>query len=149
MDYVGFRHSLFLALLALPSWGAAVSLRYEAPPDLRCPDETALRQLVAARLGSDPFLPEAASVVTVKVQAGAPVQAEVALESPGAPTRRKTLSGGDCTELMQSVAVTVALVVDPVIKRAEPVAVPEPVIIAPAPPPPAPVAPPAEAPAFH
>lgn len=146
MASVGFRHTLFLGLAALPAWGAPVSLRYEAPAALRCPDERALRQLVAARLGSDPFLPDGASVVTVKVLEGTPVQAEVALESPGAPTRRKLLSGADCTELMQSVAVTVALVVDPVLKRAEPPPeptvepkpAPEPVVIekkAPAPPP--------------
>jgi hypothetical protein len=108
---------VFLTLIAFPAWGASVALKYEAPP--QCPDEPALRQLVAARLGVDPFLPEAPSVVTVKVASGAPLQAEVALESPNAPVRRKTLTGKDCTELMQSVAVTVALVVDPVLKRVE------------------------------
>src|SRR4051794_31671548 len=118
---------VLLSLVALPAWGASVALRYEAPAN--CPDEAALRQLVAARLGVDPFLPEAPSIVSVKVLSGALLQAEVALESPNAPTRRKTLTGKDCTELMQSVAVTVALVVDPVLKRAEPE--PEP-----APPPP-------------
>jgi hypothetical protein len=138
---VGFRQTVALVLVSLPSWGAGVALRYEAPAELRCPDESALRQLVAARLGVDPFLPEAASLVTVKVSSGGPVQAEVALESPGAPIRRKTLSGADCTELMQSVAVTVALVVDPVLKRVEPppekeqekVPEPAPVVVAPPP----------------
>lgn len=147
---MGLRHTLLLALAAFPSWGAAVSLRYEAPVELHCPDENALRQLVAARLGSDPFLPDASAVVTVKVHAGAPVQAEVSLENPGAPTRRKLLTGADCTELMQSVAVTVALVVDPVLKRAEPVPAPPPPVVeiekpAPVvmpPPPSEPVAPP-------
>jgi hypothetical protein len=114
---------VFLTLLAFPAWGASVALRYEAPAG--CPDEPSLRQLVAARLGVDPFLPEAPSVVIVKVSPGATLQAEVALESPNAPTRRKTLTGRDCTELMQSVAVTVALVVDPVLKRVEPEVVEE------------------------
>ncbi len=117
---VGFRQTVVLILVSLPAWGAAVALRYEAPAELRCPDENALRQLVAARLGADPFLPQAPSLVTVKVLAGTPVQAEVTLESPGTPLRRKTLSGVDCTELMHAVAVTVALVVDPVLKRADP-----------------------------
>jgi hypothetical protein len=134
MARVGFRQTVFLALFALPAWSASVALRYEAPAG--CPDEPALRQLVAARLGVDPFLPEAPSIVTVKVLSGELLQAEVALESPGAPIRRKTLTGKDCTELVQSVAVTVALVVDPVLKRAEP----EPVVVEekkpePAPPP--------------
>jgi hypothetical protein len=138
MQCVGFRHAVFLALAALPSWGAAVSLRYQPPPELRCPDENALRQLVAARLGNDPFVADARSVVTVKIVPGTPLQAEAALESPGAPTRRKSLSGADCTELVQSVAVTVALAVDPLVKRPEaapePARVPE--VVAPAPPPP-------------
>ena len=85
MEYVGFRHAVFLALVALPSWGAAVCLRYQPPLELRCPDENALRQLVAARLGADPFVADAPSVVTVKIVPGAPLQAEVALESPGSP----------------------------------------------------------------
>lgn len=122
--WLSVRFVLF-TLVALPAWGASVALRYEAPDG--CPDESALRQLVAARLGVDPFLPEAPAVVTVKVLSGSPLQAEVALESPGAPIRKKTLTGKDCTELMQSVAVTVALVVDPVLKRAEPA--PEPVVV--------------------
>ena len=149
MDCVSFRYPVLLALAALPSWGAAVSLRYEAPGELRCPDEAALRQLVAARLGVDPFLSDAAAVVTVKVVgvgAGSPLQAEVSLESPGAPTRRKTLTGADCTELMQSVAVTVALVVDPVLKRAEPAPVVELAVEKPAPPEPVPTPVPEPAP---
>ncbi len=141
MECVGFRHTLLIALVALPASGAAVSLRYGAPAELHCPDESALRQLVAARLGTDPFVAEAAAIVTVKVQPGAPVQAEVSLENPGTPTRRKTLTGGDCTELMQSVAVTVALVVDPVLKRVEPEPAPAGVEVKPAPAPPAPEAP--------
>jgi len=146
MARVGFRQTVFFALAALPSWGAAVSLRYEAPAELHCPDESALRQLVAARLGSDPFMTEATSLVTVKVSAGAPVQAEVALESPGTQTRRKTLSGADCTELMQSVAVTVALVVDPVLKRAEPAPPPPPPVVVIEEKKPEPIAPPPPAP---
>jgi hypothetical protein len=137
---------VLLTLMALPAWGASVALRYEAPAG--CPDEPALRQLVAARLGVDPFLSEAPSVVTVKVSPGAPLQAEVALESPNAPIRRKTLTGRDCSELMQSVAVTVALVVDPVLKRVEPEPepAPPPPVVEEKKPEPAPPAPPVQSP---
>jgi hypothetical protein len=124
--------------VALPASAATVSLSYRAPPE--CPDEATLRQLVAARLGNDPFVAEAPSRVSIQVVT--PTQAEVVLESPGTPTRRKSLTAQSCTELLQSVAVTVALVVDPLIKKPEPeapprVTEPEP---KPAPPPSPPVA---------
>lgn len=111
--------ALLIALACLPSWGAAISLHYEGSKEHRCPDEVALRQLVAARLGVDPFTADAASLVTVKVESGTPLQAQVVLESPGSRPRRKVLAGGDCTELIQSVAMAVALAVDPLIKRPE------------------------------
>ncbi len=140
---VRFASSLVL-LLALPAWAEAVSLDYQRPDGEGCPDEVALRKLVAARLGVDPFVTDAASKVTVKISAGKPLRAEVSLESAGA-TRKKALTGADCVELAQSAAVTVALVVDPLVVRApEPAPAPEPVAAPPAPataPPPAAPAP--------
>lgn len=134
-----------LVLLALPGWAAAVSLDYQRPDGDDCPDEASLRKLVAARLGVDPFVTGAASRVTVKIFSGKPLRAEVAVESDGAAPRRKVLTGADCVELAQSVAVTVALVVDPLVSRApEPLPAPERAAeAAPAPAPPA--APPPEA----
>ncbi len=116
-NFVRIRLALVAALVGVPSWGAAISLHYERPEG--CPDESALRQLVASRLGADPFVTEAASVVSVRVTSGVPMQAEVVLESPGAPTRRKNLTGATCDELLQSVAVTVAIAVDPIVKKPE------------------------------
>lgn len=137
---VRFRHALWVLVVSAPSWSASVSLRYEYPEAASCPDESALRQLVAARLGVDPFAQEAPARVTVRVTEGTPHQADVVLESPDAPTRRKTLTANTCADLIQLVAVTVALAVDPLIRKPEvapPVVAPAPV----QPTPPAPVAP--------
>lgn len=122
-----------LALLALPAFAANVRLVYErATPEHACPDESALRQLVAARLGKDPFSPVAASVVTVKLSGAGPFQSDVTLETPDSPPRRKTLNGAACLELLQSTAVAVALAVDPLLQKPEP----QEFVLPPLPPPP-------------
>jgi hypothetical protein len=142
--FVRIRLALVVALVSVPSWGAAISLRYDRPDG--CPDEAALRQLVASRLGADPFVDGAASVVSVRVTSGAPMQAEVVLESPGSPTRRKNLTGATCDELLQSVAVTVAIAVDPIVKKPE---APPPVVVKVVEPPPPPVTSPPPPPSLN
>jgi len=111
---------LALLLVASSSHAGNVRLAFEKGTDPGCPDESGFRQLIAARLGRDPFSPEARSVVTVRVSGAGPYQAELVLETPGAEARRKTLTGADCAELVQSTAVAVALAVDPLLRRPEP-----------------------------
>lgn len=108
------------------AFAASVSLVYQRPEGPACPDEGELRQLVASKLGLDPFTAGASSVVTVRVSPAAPWTAEVLLEQPGANARRKTLSAATCEGLLQSVALTVALVLDPVVKAPEPAKAVEP-----------------------
>ncbi|MBL8950236.1 MAG: hypothetical protein JNK82_05645 [Myxococcaceae bacterium] len=131
--------------VAAPALAASVSLDYQRPDGAECPDDAALKKLVAARLGVDPFAELAASRVRVTVTAPAaqPLQAEVVLENPGAPPRRKVLTGVDCVELVQSVAMAVAIAVDAVVKRPEPAPAPAPEPAAPpaSSPPPEPVKP--------
>lgn len=130
-----------MLLLGRPSL-AAVSLVYAPAPELACPDEATLRRLVAARLGNDPFVDEGDALVTVRLKAGPPVFAEVLLESPrGAAPRRKALSGADCTSLLNSVAITVALTVDPLLRKSEPPPVSAPPLVVESPPTPTPAPP--------
>lgn len=131
-------YGLLLLLGALRAWGAPVSLHYSRPDNAGCPDEAALRQLVAARLGSDPFVTDGISKVSVSIITGIPLQADVVLESPDTPVRRRNLTAADCNELIHSVAVTVALAVDPLLKKPTRVPVAAPAVEAP---PPAPIAP--------
>jgi hypothetical protein len=136
---VGLRLALLTLLLGQPS-RAAVSLVYEPAPELSCPDEATLRRLIAARLGNDPFVDDGEALVTVRLKAGPPVFADVLLESPrGAAPRRKSLSGSDCTSLLNSVAITVALTVDPLLHQSEPPPVSAPPLVVESPPAPAPV----------
>jgi hypothetical protein len=117
-----------MVVFSQPSFGA-VSLRYEPAPDLACPDEAALRRLIAARVGHDPFVDDGEALVTVRLKAGPPVLGEVLLESPrGAAPRRKSLSGTDCASLLNSVAITVALTVDPLLRPAPAPSLPPPVV---------------------
>ncbi|MFO0598145.1 MAG: hypothetical protein U0228_22775 [Myxococcaceae bacterium] len=144
------RLGLLPVLVASWAMGADLTLRYERPETGGCPDERALRELIAARLGVDPFVEQSTSVVAVKVLAGAPWSATITLQTADNPPRRRALTAGTCVELLDSVAVAVALAVDPLVKKQEPpppvesppVAVPTPT---PAPAP-APVAPPSAEP---
>lgn len=137
------RVRLGLFVLAVTWCGAAsaapVSLRYVTPTGFGCPDEAAFRTLVAARLGSDPFTADAAALVSVEIRGkGETPAVVVTLEDPRGTVRgRKQLEGGGtCDTLATSAAVTVALSVDPLLRRLEPVPEPLP------PPPPPPLEPP-------
>jgi len=101
------------------SAAATVAIHYDVAPGLDCPDETTLRQLVAARLGTDPFTAGGSSSVTVRVKRESAFVAEVTLQSPASPERRKLLSGASCAELLHLVATTVALTIDPLLRRPE------------------------------
>ncbi|MBK7861400.1 MAG: hypothetical protein IPJ65_22855 [Archangiaceae bacterium] len=142
------KERVFVVAVALSSAAGAseVTLRYVASPNAGCPDEAAFRTLVAARLGTDPFTDGADTEVSVELR---PPTAVVTLSSPPGTVRgRKTLEGSaGCDALASSAAVTVALSVDPLLRRnapPTPSAPPPPPVLeeesppAPAPPPRAP-----------
>lgn len=84
-----------------------------------CPDEQALRRNVAERLGYDPFSDKAARTLKTRIdRVGGELTAELVLLAPdGSIQGRRTLhsSGTDCAELASSVALAVAIAVDPLV----------------------------------
>ena len=83
----------------------------------RCPEEAALRGAVTARLGYDPFSPEAQITLTVVIRRatkGLAASIEVA-DLLGDPTGLRQLSSpnADCEELAPAVALAVSLAIDP------------------------------------
>ena len=80
-----------------------------------CPDETALRRAVEARLGYDPFLPWAGASVVVRLdrEAGAFV-ANVELVTGGASRGARTLRSDDpaCLGLVDATALAVTIALD-------------------------------------
>lgn len=111
-------------LLSVSASAGTITLQYEPESDLHCPDEATFRGLIAARLGHDPFVLDGASLAIVRLRRvpnSQSLAADVLLENPrGALPRSKTLMGGDCSALAQSAAVTVALTVDPLVKKPDP-----------------------------
>jgi hypothetical protein len=113
--------ALLGALAALARSAAAAEraeLAYEREPALTtCPDEGEMRERVAARLGYDPFEAGAGRRVTVRLRrVGRSIEGLVAMrDASGAPAgeRRVSSAAGDCRELGDALAFTVALLVDP------------------------------------
>lgn len=105
-------------LLSATASAAPVGIEYTCF-DERCPDLSTLRALVAARLGTDPFVEGAESVVHVVIIGSGPFHAEVSLKT-SAGSRRKTVSDDDCVALAQNVAVIIALAVDPLMRKPSP-----------------------------
>jgi len=96
---------------------AQATLSYAVAPGAEaCPTEEVLRQLVALRLGYDPFVPAAAKGVGVAIARDARgYNAHITTSTDhGAPAARDIVSeGGSCDELAQSVVLAVSLAVDP------------------------------------
>jgi hypothetical protein len=84
----------------------------------RCPDESALRAGVSARLGYDPFRADATQRLRVTLApAGAGLEARIDLvDGAGRLTAERRLSarGRACDDLAASVALAVAIAIDPV-----------------------------------
>lgn len=114
-----------------------------------CPSEAELRGLVAARLGSDPFVDEAPRTVVVRsrttAQGAFEIEVTTSAEGPG-PLPSKSFRGteGQCAELVQRAALAIALLAEddpaptpspPAKQSAAPIPVPTPAASAPAPPP--------------
>jgi hypothetical protein len=108
-----------------------------------CPDESALRQAIAARVGYDAFFPWAPLTVTVEVTAeGRRLRGRVVVvDADGIEKGAQTLESADesCEELLASIALAVTVALDAASRAAAKIE--EPAAPPPTEPPPAPVAP--------
>lgn len=148
---------LALSLSTSPALAAPERWRldYQQGGQTDCPDEAAFVRLVAERLGEVPFEPEAPRRVAVRFSAGktGPAVDLAVTPGPGAVPglRHLEASAPGCGELAKSAALSVALVIDPlVLTRPPPAALPPPpkdevpevkapaprVVVTPRPPPP-------------
>jgi len=80
-----------------------------------CPDERGLRERVAARLGVDPFAADASLAFAVVVSPRGPVYvATIEVRSARDAPAIRTLDDRSCPALIDTVASTVALTIDPI-----------------------------------
>jgi hypothetical protein len=111
--------ALALFLAAEPAWARPTArLTYtRAPGAESCPDEGAMRTLVATRLGYDPFAPDAPVRVEASLtRAASGYRAVVrSLDALGAVKGQRELSsrGDDCAELGTTLAMTMSILLDP------------------------------------
>jgi len=111
----------------------AVALHYEQGP-ATCPDESTFRGQVMARLGYDPFATRAprGRVDVIVSGKGRSFVARLTIVNDGpAVSKDRDGAGGTCDALVESVATTVAMALDPIAANAPKIAP-----AAPAPPPP-------------
>jgi hypothetical protein len=128
---------LVLAALLLAAAGRAeerttATLSYAADPE--CPTESSFHDLVAARLGYDPFGPSGSDRVAVRIakQGDKLVgRAEVAHGHAEARTRELAATGDRCEPLATALATTVAIALDPLRAGGPPPAAPPPALAAP------------------
>jgi hypothetical protein len=105
-----------------------------------CPDAQTLERAVAERLGRNPFTPDARRTLAVKFsgQAGAFRADLKVIEENGTPKGQRTLTSTaqDCSELAGSVALAMALIIDPLLVTRPPAQSPDEGLPQPPPPPP-------------
>ncbi len=84
---------------------------------VQCPDESTLRDAVAARLGYDPFVAYSARTMVVEIRAaGASLKARVYLveaDDVAGGVRDLSSSSLDCKELTSAVALAISIAIDP------------------------------------
>ncbi len=140
------------------SVSGSARLRYELGPGADgCPDEQALRNAVAARLGYDPFSDAAPRTLRARVEsAGAERVATVRMEGADGKSlgeRRLTSRAADCGELAAAMQLAITIAIDPlVLTRPAPELTPPPPPVVDTPPPPPPPPPASTEPeryAFH
>jgi hypothetical protein len=112
-----------LTLATARAAGEPSELRYEKTADaLGCPDADALRKSVADRLGYDPFSRSGGErVVVVRVRKGDGATGESGhtgtvqvLRTDAPPSEERTLfAAGECSELIQTLALTISIALDP------------------------------------
>jgi hypothetical protein len=98
--------------------GASARLVYLLGPGAdSCPREQAVREAVRARLGYDPFFPWAHDTLFVEITRGASsFRAEVKVvdeDNRARGTREIAVEGEDCTPLVDAMALTISLTIDP------------------------------------
>ncbi|UJR82766.1 hypothetical protein [Sandaracinus amylolyticus] len=106
-----------ILVLAQQHDAPVATLRVERSDDASaCLDEESLRELVAARLGRDPFVDEAQLSITVRIERarrGYVARVDTASEG-GEPGRRELASErDDCRDLGDALALALSLTVDP------------------------------------
>ncbi len=106
-----------LAVVAQPRLG--IALTYTRGPGVaRCPDELALREAIAARIGRDPFTADATSADRVSVsvlRVGRGLRALVGWSHADGTlvgTREVSSAGSDCADVVATAALTVSLALD-------------------------------------
>lgn len=103
-----------LAALVLSTEPPQVSLHHS--PGAGCAGQSWLEGNVTARLGFSPFVAESQFAVSTYAECTASAcQARLEVFAPGKPPRRRTLTGpaNECNELMESLALALALAIDP------------------------------------
>lgn len=117
------------AAVLLSSLAAATEVTHQLQvmpdPAALCPDAMGLRRLVAERLGSDPFGPEAPTLVVVRFEKRqGQLTAELQLKDSNGQVKGERLltsSAADCSELAKATTLAVAILIDPqVLTRPEP-----------------------------
>lgn len=99
--------------------GPVVRLRYEVTVPEGCPSEVSLRDLVVARVGRDPFAPDAEAEVRATVEVaedGAGLRGRVEiLAADGSSLGERSLPAphGACRDLVHAMLVPIAIALDP------------------------------------
>jgi hypothetical protein len=96
-----------------------------------CPDEDAVQRAVTARLGYDPFRPDAPRIVTATVRRDREaLRGDVDLRDRGGAVkgaRHLTAAENDCAELVAAMALAISIAIDPQsLLRSSPPASPDP-----------------------
>lgn len=127
-----------LALILLGAAPQTASLQYAfAPSSLRCPDEAWVKNAIRARLGRDPFSPDARLLLSARIHPeGDALAADLVVQPADGPTTTRHLvsASNDCFELASALELAMTVVIDPLwLSVPEPRPEPPP---APRPPPP-------------
>ncbi len=86
-------------------------LQWEVDPTLTCADSQAFRDIVAGRLGYDPFRVDADHVIVVSLRQRS--HSLIGQVRSGPAERTLRAAPGECARLMHSLGVVVALMLDP------------------------------------
>jgi hypothetical protein len=109
--WIGASIVLGLAPEAAAQPSAPVSMTYRASAG--CPDEATFAELVAARLGREPFVSESESTISVVLRSeGRRWLATLEWDREGGSARREIDSEVSCSEAAESLAVVVAVLLD-------------------------------------
>jgi hypothetical protein len=87
----------------------------------QCPDEAALQRAVAARLGRDPFRPDAGLLIRVRLdrqRGGMAAALDVTTSGGARGSRTLTSRDASCGELAAAVALALSIIIDPLARPA-------------------------------